>query len=53
MTVYVIVVGGTDNVLGVYDSEWLAFKRKAYFDIIYKNDEIKIIEKYMEYADRE
>lgn len=38
-----------DPVLGVYDSELLAEKRKLYFKGIYPYDTLKILKKYMEY----
>jgi len=49
MTIYVLIVSGSDNVLGVYDSDLLALKRKLYFETVYKNDEIKMIAKDLEY----
>ncbi|MFD1258116.1 hypothetical protein ACFQ3S_15010 [Mucilaginibacter terrae] len=42
-----------DPILGIYDSELLAEKRKFYFQSVYKNDELKIVTKHMEYIDRE
>jgi hypothetical protein len=42
-----------DPILGVYNSDLLAEKRKIYFQCVYKYDELKIIEKNMEYMDRE
>jgi hypothetical protein len=42
-----------DPILGVYDSELLAEKRKMYFNTVYQHDVLKIVRKHMEYIDRE
>jgi hypothetical protein len=42
-----------DPVLGVYDSDLLAQKRKLYFESVYLQEELLILEKEMEYIDRE
>ncbi|SDP94704.1 hypothetical protein SAMN05428975_3977 [Mucilaginibacter sp. OK268] len=55
MTVYILINTSRPNdpVLGVYDSEFLAEKRKLYFKTVYTYDELKIVNKSMEYIDRE
>lgn len=42
-----------DPILGVYDCELLALKRQTYFKSVYPDDELKIVEKNIEYIDRE
>jgi hypothetical protein len=42
-----------DPILGVYDSELLAEKRKYYFKTVYPHDTLKVVNKHMEYIDRE
>lgn len=55
METFILVNTSRPNnaVLGVYDSELLALKRKLYFETVYKGDDLKIVRKNMEYIDRE
>lgn len=50
--VYILVnTSLPDNpVLGVYDTNFLAEKRKSYFTTVYSNDDLIIVKKRLEYS---
>ena len=55
MKVYILLnlTNSENTVMGVYDSELLATKRKIHFEISFPENEFHVIQKNMEYIDKE